>query len=94
MEELRNFANQSGGAVTNVSGVTVTNTGSAQTATVRLQTNRGTIERWFLGQRIDIRYWIQEAVRGLPSVSDFQRQLVSFWHSQTYGPYEPNSSTK
>lgn len=44
MEELRNLANGSGGAVTNVSSVTVSHTGDGQTSTVRLQTNRGTIE--------------------------------------------------
>lgn len=43
MEELRNFANGSGGAVTNVSSVSVSNNGSAQTTSVTLQTNRGTI---------------------------------------------------
>jgi len=44
MDELKNLANNSGGAVTNVSSVTVSNTGSAQTSTVHMQTNRGTID--------------------------------------------------
>jgi peptidoglycan hydrolase-like amidase len=44
MEELRNFANGAGGAVTSVSSVTVSNTNDGQTSAVRLQTNRGTIE--------------------------------------------------
>lgn len=43
MNELRDWANQAGGAVTNVSGVSVSHTGEGQTATVTLQTNRGTL---------------------------------------------------
>jgi peptidoglycan hydrolase-like amidase len=43
MEELRNLANNSGGAVTNVSSVSTSNNGSGVTSTVTLQTNRGTI---------------------------------------------------
>jgi peptidoglycan hydrolase-like amidase len=44
MAELRDFANKSGGAVTNISDVTVSHSGSGQTASVRFQTNRGTVE--------------------------------------------------
>jgi len=44
MEELRNLANGSGGAVTSVSSVSVSHNGSAQTDTVTLQTNRGEIK--------------------------------------------------
>lgn len=44
MEELRNLANGSGGAVTRVNSVSVSHTGSGQTATVILETNRGRIE--------------------------------------------------
>jgi peptidoglycan hydrolase CwlO-like protein len=44
MEELRNFANGSGGAVTNVSSVTVSHSGDGQTTSVRLQTNRGSLD--------------------------------------------------
>lgn len=43
IEELRNYANQAGGAVTNVSGVSVSHTGNGQTASVTVQTNRGTL---------------------------------------------------
>lgn len=43
MEELRNLANNSGGAVTSISSVTVNHNENAQTATVRFQTNRGEI---------------------------------------------------
>jgi hypothetical protein len=44
MEELRNLANGSGGAVTRVNSVSVSHTGSGQTAAVILETNRGRIE--------------------------------------------------
>ncbi len=44
MEELKNFANGSGGAVTSISSVSVSHSSSGQTASVKLQTNRGTIE--------------------------------------------------
>jgi len=43
MSELRDLANSSGGAVTSVNNVSVSHSGSAQTATVSLETNRGTI---------------------------------------------------
>lgn len=43
LSELRDRAGSSGGAVTNVSSVSVTHTGSGQTSSVRLQTNRGEI---------------------------------------------------
>lgn len=43
MEELRNFANASGGAVTSISSVSVTHGNNGQTATVTFQTNRGSI---------------------------------------------------
>jgi peptidoglycan hydrolase-like amidase len=43
MEELRNAANNSGGAVTSVSSVSVSHNDSGQTSGVNLQTNRGTI---------------------------------------------------
>ncbi len=43
MEELRSFANNSGGAVTSISDVSVSHSTSGQTATVTFQTNRGTI---------------------------------------------------
>lgn len=43
IEELRNAANNSGGAVTNVSSVSVSHGDNGQTSTVTLQTNRGTI---------------------------------------------------
>lgn len=43
MSELRDQANNSGGAVTNVSSVSVSHTGNGQTANVVLQTNRGEI---------------------------------------------------
>ncbi len=42
-EELKNFAQNSGGAVTSITGVSVSHTGSGQTATVTFQTNRGTL---------------------------------------------------
>lgn len=41
MEELRNLANNSGGAVTSVTGVSVSHSSEGQTSTVKLQTNRG-----------------------------------------------------
>lgn len=41
--ELRNFAGKSGGAVTNISSVSVSHNSSGQTANVKLQTNRGEI---------------------------------------------------
>lgn len=44
MEELRNLANGSGGAVTSVSSVSVSHTADGQTSMVRLQTNRGSLE--------------------------------------------------
>jgi SpoIID/LytB domain protein len=43
MEELRNMANNSGGAVTSVSSVSVTHSSDGQTSQVKLQTNRGEI---------------------------------------------------
>jgi hypothetical protein len=43
ISELRDRANSSGGAVTNVSSVSVSHTGSGQTSNVKLQTNRGEI---------------------------------------------------
>jgi SpoIID/LytB domain protein len=43
MDELRNIANNSGGAVTSVSSVSVSHTSAGQTANVKLQTNRGEI---------------------------------------------------
>jgi len=43
MSELKDWANKAGGAVTNVSGVSVSHTGEGQTANVTLQTNRGTL---------------------------------------------------
>lgn len=43
MDELKNLANSSGGAVTSISSVTVNHNDNAQTATVRFQTNRGEI---------------------------------------------------
>ncbi|MBP7768829.1 hypothetical protein KA082_03285 [Candidatus Woesebacteria bacterium] len=42
-EELRNYANSSGGAVTSISGVSVSHNNSGQTASVTFQTNRGSI---------------------------------------------------
>lgn len=44
MDELRNLANNSGGAVTSVSGVSVTHNGNGQTTNVHLDTNRGGID--------------------------------------------------
>ncbi len=41
MNELRDFANQSGGAITSISGVTVSHNDSGQTSQVRFNTNRG-----------------------------------------------------
>lgn len=43
MNELRDLANKSGGAVTSVSSVSVSNNGSGQTTSVTLETNRGRI---------------------------------------------------
>ncbi|MBD3250849.1 MAG: SpoIID/LytB domain-containing protein [Candidatus Pacebacteria bacterium] len=43
MDELRDWANKSGGAVTNISGVTVSHNSNGQTTSVSLNTNRGTI---------------------------------------------------
>lgn len=43
MEELRNLANNSGGAVTSVSSVSVSHTNQGQTAQVKVETNRGTL---------------------------------------------------
>lgn len=42
-EELKNFAQNSGGAVTAITGVSVSHTSSGQTATVTFQTNRGSL---------------------------------------------------
>jgi len=43
MDELRDYANNSGGAVTSISSVSVSHNGSGQTATVTVSTNRGSI---------------------------------------------------
>jgi peptidoglycan hydrolase-like amidase len=43
-DELRDWANKSGGAVTNISSVSVSHSGAAQTTTVTLQTNRGQLQ--------------------------------------------------
>lgn len=43
MSELRDLANNSGGAVTSVSGVSVSHNSNGQTATVTVNTNRGTL---------------------------------------------------
>lgn len=43
MDELKNLANNSGGAVTRVNSVTVQHSNNAQTTSVKLQTNRGEI---------------------------------------------------
>jgi hypothetical protein len=43
MSELRDKANNSGGAVTSISSVTVSHTNSGTTSTVVLQTNRGEV---------------------------------------------------
>lgn len=43
MEELRNAANNSGGAVTSISSVSTSHGSNGQTATVKFQTNRGEI---------------------------------------------------
>ncbi|MDQ3008397.1 MAG: hypothetical protein M3Q81_02260 [bacterium] len=43
MEELRNFANSAGGAVTSISSLQVSHTSNALTSTVKFQTNRGEI---------------------------------------------------
>lgn len=43
MSELRDWANKAGGAVTSISGVSVSHSGNGQTAEVRFETNRGTI---------------------------------------------------
>ncbi len=43
LEELRNFANNSGGAVTSISDVSVSHNGNGQTASVTFQTNRGAV---------------------------------------------------
>jgi peptidoglycan hydrolase-like amidase len=43
MSELRDLANNSGGAVTSISGVSVSHTNNGQTATVTVNTNRGTL---------------------------------------------------
>lgn len=44
MDELRSLANGSGGAVTKVTSVSVSNNNSGQSTTVRLQTNRGSLD--------------------------------------------------
>lgn len=43
ISELRDLANNSGGAVTRISSVSVSHNNNGQTASVRLETNRGTI---------------------------------------------------
>lgn len=43
IQELRDLANNSGGAVTSINSVSVAHNGNGQTATVKLQTNRGEI---------------------------------------------------
>ncbi len=43
MEELKNFANSSGGAVTHINSVSVSHGNNAQTSSVRFETNRGVI---------------------------------------------------
>ncbi|MBQ6449773.1 SpoIID/LytB domain-containing protein [bacterium] len=43
MEELKTFANQAGGAVTHIDGVSVSHGDNGQTAQVRFETNRGTM---------------------------------------------------
>jgi peptidoglycan hydrolase CwlO-like protein len=43
ISELRDHAGKSGGAVTNISSISVSHNGSGQTANVKLQTNRGEI---------------------------------------------------
>lgn len=43
MDELRDKANNSGGAVTSISSVSVSHGGNGQTATVTVETNRGTV---------------------------------------------------
>lgn len=43
MNELRDWADKAGGAVTNVSNVIVSNNGDGQTSEVKLETNRGSI---------------------------------------------------
>ena len=43
MEELRNLANNSGGAVTNISDVSVSHSNEGVTASVTFQTNRGSV---------------------------------------------------
>lgn len=44
MSELRELAGKSGGAVTNINNVVVTNNSSGQTTSVKFETNRGTID--------------------------------------------------
>ena len=43
ISELRDWAGKSGGAVTNISSISVSHNGTGQTANVKLQTNRGEI---------------------------------------------------
>ena len=43
IEELKKFANQAGGAVTYIGGVSVSHGNNGQTAQVRFETNRGAI---------------------------------------------------
>lgn len=43
LDELKNFANSSGGAVTSISSVTVSHGSNGQTSSVNFQTNRGTV---------------------------------------------------
>lgn len=44
MAEMRDWAGKAGGAVTNISNVTVSHGGNGQTSNVKFDTNRGTIE--------------------------------------------------
>ena len=44
MGEMRDWAGKAGGAVTNISNVSVSHGGNGQTSNVRFDTNRGTIE--------------------------------------------------
>lgn len=44
MAEMRDWAGKAGGAVTNISNVSVSHGGNGQTSSVRFDTNRGTIE--------------------------------------------------
>lgn len=44
MEELKSFADNSGGAVTHINSVSVSNNNSAQTSSVHFDTNRGSVD--------------------------------------------------